>query len=287
MKKFIFLISYIALSISLPAQVKNDVINSQGGSSQYTGGYLASSVAEPFIGTSSGASVTVTQGFLQSWKAIIRQIALKLFIEGLYSGGGMMHEAMEFDPVGESFTLKWGTGIADTVTVELFDDSYSNKVERFQGVNLNTNGNLTITGINPSLSGSYYITVFHRNSVPITTAAPQPFTSNTINYDFTSPIDQAYGAGLSPQKDLGDGIYGMYSGTVDHDPAYAIDGSDRSLLEPYLNLGAVGYLDTDLNGDAMVDGSDLVIMEPNLNFGPSFWNPLFAKKHFQIKPNKK
>jgi hypothetical protein len=279
MKKFIVIICYMALSFSLHAQVKNDVINSQGGSSQYAGGYLAYSVGEPVIGTSSGITAKITQGFLQTWQELVRQIALKLFLEGLYTGGGMMHEATDFDPVSESFTLKWGTGIADTVTVVLYDDSYGNKIAKYHGVFLHTDGNLSIPAIASSLKGSYYITIFPRNSVPITTAAPQPFIGSTISYDFTYPVDQAYGAGSKPQKDLGDGFYGMYAGELDHDSYYAIDGSDVSILDPDIISGPYGYLTTDLNGDGVVDGSDMSLMDANSIFGPLFWNPIIAKKH--------
>jgi hypothetical protein len=215
-----------------------------------------------------------------------RTLQVKAFIEGLYDGGGLMHEAMAYDTINGIYFEKWATGIADTVTVALYNNSYGTLMARYPAVNLHTDGNLTIPGIASSLNGSYYISVFHRNSVPITTATPQSFAGSLISYDFTTPIDKAYGAGLAPQKDLGNGLYGMYTGALDHDPAYAIDGSDRSILEPNVNIGPSGYLETDLNGDGLVDGSDLIIMEPNLNFGPIFWNPLNAKKHSIINPIK-
>jgi hypothetical protein len=279
MKKFIIIICFMALSFSSQGQVKSYVINSQGGNSQYTGGYLAYSVGEPVIGTSSGAPVTLTQGFLQTWQAFVRQIAVKLFIEGLYSGGGMMHEALDFDPVNEIFLPKWGAGIADTVTVELYDDSYGNKVARFHNVSLHIDGNLSIQGISPTLNGSYYITIFHRNSIAVTTASPCSFAGSIVSYDFTTPIDQAYGAGLAPQKYLGGGFYGMYAGTMDqaNDPDYMIDITDLNVLEPIINFGPYGYLDADLDGSGFVDVTDLNLLEPNVNFGPRLWSPLMAK----------
>jgi hypothetical protein len=284
---FIFLIS----CLSIQAQhVKPEVINSMGGSAQYTSGYLAYAVGEPVIGAESGTTVILTQGFLQTWQTVVRQITLKLFIEGLYSGGGMMRESSDFDPVNEIFPPKWDTGIADTVTVELYDDSYANKVAKYPGVRLHMDGKLAIPDLVSSLTGSYYITIFQRNSVPITTATPQSFAGRTISYDFTTPIDQAYGAGLAPQKDLGDGFYGMYAGAMDqaNDPDYLIDVTDLNFLEPIINVGPFGYLDADLDGSGFVDVTDLNLLEPNVNFGPRFWNPLlFAKKkHNTINQNK-
>jgi hypothetical protein len=136
--------------------------------------------------------------------------------------------------------------------------------------------------INSSLSDSYYITIFPRNSVPITTALPQSFAGSSILYDFTYPIDQAYGAGSDPQKDLGDGYFGMYTGELDHDSYFVIDGSDVAILDPDIISGPYGYLDTDLNGDGVVDGSDMAIMDANSIFGPLFWNPTIAKKKVHL-----
>jgi M6 family metalloprotease-like protein len=206
-----------------------------------------------------------------------KTLSLKAFIEGLYIGGGYMHETIDYNPVTEAFSAKWGTGIADVVTVQLYNNTYSTLIASYPGVYLYTNGNLTIPGIASSLNSSYYITIFPRNSVPITTAMPQSFASNSIYYDFTYPVDQAYGAGLSPQKDLGNGFYGMYTGELDHDSYFVIDGSDVSILDPDIISGPYGYLTTDLNGDGVVDGSDMSIMDANSIFGPIFWNPTIAK----------
>jgi hypothetical protein len=210
-----------------------------------------------------------------------KTLAVKVLLEGLYVGNSMMHEAMEFDVNTSDFIPKWGTGIADTITVELYDVTYGNRVAKFAGVNLHTNGLLNIPTVNASLGSSYYITIFHRNSVPITTALPLSFSGTTISYDFTYPIDQAFGVGLAPQKYLGDGFYGMYTGALDQisDPDYVIDVTDLNILEPMVNVGPFGYLDADLDGSGFVDVTDLNLLEPNVNIGPRFWNPLlFAKK---------
>jgi hypothetical protein len=238
-----------------------------------------------FIAASGGcADVTATNTIIinQAWG---KTLNVSVFVQGLYIGGGMMHEAYDFDGI-DQFPLKWAPGIADTVTVELYDDTYLNKVARYPGVNLSTSGLLTISTVNSSLGGSYYITIFQRNSLPITTASPQSFAGSIIYYDFTYPIDQAYGAGLAPQKYLGDGFYGMYTGALDqiNDPDYVIDVTDLNILEPVVNVGPFGYLDADLDGSGFVDVTDLNLLEPNVNIGPRFWNPLlFAKKKHSPK----
>ena len=68
-------------------------------------------------GCTGSASVTVTVN------PATKTLQVKVFIEGLYIGGGMMREALDFDPVIEKFPPKWGIGIADTVTVVLYDDT--------------------------------------------------------------------------------------------------------------------------------------------------------------------
>ncbi|MEI6853594.1 MAG: hypothetical protein WCL06_12150, partial [Bacteroidota bacterium] len=93
MKKLILILSFIALCLASKAQVTPDVVNSLGGSAQYAGGYLAYSVGEPIVGTNTGTSVTLTQGFLQTWQMLAKQIALKVYLEGLYAGGGLMNQA--------------------------------------------------------------------------------------------------------------------------------------------------------------------------------------------------
>jgi hypothetical protein len=214
-----------------------------------------------------------------------KTIQVKLFLEGLYIGGGLMRETNDFDPINEIFPPKWNTGIADTVTVVLYDDTYTNLMAKYPGVYLHTDGNLTIPGIAPSLSNSYYITIFHRNSVPVTTATPRPCADCLISYDFTTASSQAYeiaGLGLEPQKSLLDGYYGMYSGELNQDTDYPIDGYDLSILLDDIVIGPYGYLVTDLNGDGSVDGFDLSIMIDNIVINPIFQNPTLRKKKTSV-----
>jgi hypothetical protein len=238
-----------------------------------------------FIAASGGCANVTETATITINAPLHKTLTVKVFVQGLYQGGGMMHEAYDFDGI-DQFPPKWAPDIADTVTVELYNDTYGSKVARYAGVNLSTSGYLTIPTVNASLGGSYYITIFQRNSLPITTASAQSFAGSTINYDFTYPIDQAYGSGLAPQKDLSDGFYGMYTGALDqiNDPDYVIDVTDLNILEPVVNVGPFGYLDADLDGSGFVDVTDLNLLEPNVNIGPRFWNPLlFAKKKHSLK----
>jgi hypothetical protein len=206
-----------------------------------------------------------------------KTLKVKVFLEGLYLGGGLMNESHNFDSIAEIFFPEWGTGIADTVTVELYDNTYENMVARFPGAFLHTDGKLAIQNISECLNSSYYITIYQRNSVPVTSATPQPFSGDTIIYDFTYPADKAYGIGLDPQKDLGDGYYGMYSGELNQDEYFPINGYDLSIMETDIVTAPFGYLKTDLNGDGVINAYDLILEENNIVKAPLFWNPSIAK----------
>jgi hypothetical protein len=67
--------------------------------------------------TGSGSiSVTVNQ--------VTKTLQVKVFVEGLFIGGGLMRESSDFNPVNETFPLKWIAGVADTVTVVLYNNTY-------------------------------------------------------------------------------------------------------------------------------------------------------------------
>jgi hypothetical protein len=240
-------------------------------------GFISQTITGVLVnnGTATVQNVQLTPAGTQTAKTL----QLKVFREGLYAGIGIMRETRDFNAANDSFPPKWGIGIADTVKVALYNNSYGNIVARYSGVYLHTDGTVTIQNISGCLSNSYYITIFQQNSVPITTAVPQSFTGSSVNFDFTYPANQTYGS--NSQKNLG-GVYGMYTSELDHDVYYAIDGSDLGILEPDVNSGPYGYLKIDLNGDGVVDGSDLIIMEPSVNFGPIFSNPLTEMKIHQI-----
>ncbi len=183
-----------------------------------------------------------------------KTLSLKLYIQGLYAGAGTMNPA--YDENG----LHWPDGIADHITVELHDGSnYSNVVYTANDVNLGTNGlaKVAIPGTN---SGSYYVTLRHRNGIQTVTASPVSFTAGTISYDLSDNPSKAYGDNL---LQMIDGKYVLYSGDVNQDDL--IDGSDLSVIDNLATLFTGGYLPEDVNGDGLVDGSDLSIVDNNAN----------------------
>jgi hypothetical protein len=202
-----------------------------------------------------------------------KTLNVKAYIQGLYNSGlSMMTETND-----DTFAPKFGTGIADTVTVQLHNNADFTVVEaRYPGVQLLTNGNMVINSVDGSLSGNYYITVFPRNAIPVTTASPVSFAGSVINYDFTTAAAQAYGTDAQAQVDAG--VYALYSGELDHDAFYFVDLSDLPFEEVDVELGSLGYIITDIDGNGWVDLSDLSFIEANMVLGPYFQNPLFKKR---------
>lgn len=181
-----------------------------------------------------------------------KTLNLKVFLEGLYSSGGSMHQA--YDITGP----KYSAGIADKVSIELHNATVYPTIEYSTGlINLNTNGTV-INTIPNTLSGSYYITVNHRNSIGITSATPVDFSSSTITYDFTVAASQAYG---NNQKNLGEGVFGLFGGDANLDGT--VDMLDILLIETSSHGFSSGYISFDINGDGAVDALDLILTDNN------------------------
>jgi hypothetical protein len=182
-----------------------------------------------------------------------RILNVKLFLEGLYDGAGIMHQAM--DEYGPHF----GAGIADQVTVELHNTSNYGTIEYSSGlIDLATDGNISIPNLSVTFSGSYYITIKHRNSIETTTGFPVSFAGNTVSFDFTTAAPQAFGAN---QKDVGSGKFVFWSGDANQDGI--VDSGDMNLIDNASTAITIGYYPEDLNGDGIVDSGDMNIADNN------------------------
>lgn len=110
-------------------------------------------------------------------------------------------------------------------------------------------------------TGSYYVGVYHRNSIETWSNAPVNFVSGgTGNYDFTDSGSKAYGSNMK-QVDTSPVRFAIYSGDVNLDGA--VDETD--LLNVYNDASGflTGYVNTDLTGNNTVDVSDLIIAYNN------------------------
>jgi hypothetical protein len=190
--------------------------------------------------------VTVTQE-----AAANRSLNLSLLLQGLYNGSGTMRAAM--DQFGEH----WGSGIADNITIELHNSSnYSSVVYTVSNVNLNTNGTASLT-IPSVYSGSYYITVKHRNSIETVSSVPVSFSGSSVAYNFN--IDtKAFGNNLGLTLD---GWWVIYGGDVSQDGF--IDTADMTPVDNDSFNYLSGYLSSDTNGDGVIDTGDMTIVDNN------------------------
>lgn len=101
---------------------------------------------------------------------------LKVFIEGFYTGNGIMMAVA--DPINEPT-------VCDTLVVELHDTlpPYSMAYSATSVIDVYGYGNFVFNG--DAEGNSYYIVVRHRNSIEIWSKFPVLFDSHNMSFDFT------------------------------------------------------------------------------------------------------
>ncbi len=190
-----------------------------------------------------------------------------IFIQGFYSGGGLMQNA------GSGCLFVVGVPGAsstdvDTVTISVMNASspYS-LIQSKKGI-LQTNGKIGVTFTAPvSVGNSYYIRLTHRNSIDTWSKFPVLLSSNTT-YNFSTALSQAYG---DNQADIGGGLFAIQNGDINLDGA--IDGSDFLDIDGPIQAGDGGYAQGDINGDGAVDGSDFLVLDSNIQIGVGVVTP--------------
>jgi hypothetical protein len=104
----------------------------------------------------------------------------------------------------------------------------------------------------------YFISIKHHNSIETWSKdSALSFDNSAMFYDFTRDTLQAYGNNM---KMINGKAY-IFSGDVNQD--MQIEITDASLVNNDVFDYAMGYRDTDLNGDGIVDSSDLVLVDRN------------------------
>jgi hypothetical protein len=176
-----------------------------------------------------------------------------MFLQGLYAGNEAMNPALD-----ENSFPRWGVGIADKVTIELHDaGNYFTIVHSATNIDLHTDGTASLL-IPASISGSYYLTIRHRNSLETVSMLPVTLSGDVISYDFTTAGNMAYGSNM---RLMPDGIWVIYGGDVNQDGI--IDAGDMIGVDNDSFIFATGYLVTDCSGDGLIDLSDMMIVENN------------------------
>lgn len=113
-----------------------------------------------------------------------------------------------------------------------------------------------------AVSGNYYISVRHRNSLETwSKAGGESYTAGSImNYDFTSSITQSFGNNLV-QLTNSPPLFAVYGGDVNLDGV--IDGADASVIDNDAYNFVSGYVASDVTGDSIVDASDASVVDNN------------------------
>lgn len=177
---------------------------------------------------------------------------LNCFIQAYYTGSGMMNDALNNQ--GEISTAT----ACDSITVELKDTIAPYTTVSSAKIILNQDGTAThtFTGV----TGSYYIVIKHRSALQTWSAAPVSFAPSSVNYNFTSAANQAFGDNM---VEVETGKWAFYSGDILVDEN--MDLLDLSILESDISNFSFGYLVTDINGDGNVDLLDSPVLENNIS----------------------
>jgi PKD repeat protein len=180
-----------------------------------------------------------------------KTLEITVFLEGLYNGGGTMRQAN--NESGPQF----GPEIADQITVELRNAGNYGIIEYSDPVVFLSTGGAAQVNIPSGLTGSYYVTVKHRNSVETTSASPVSFASSVVGVTFDQPAS-VYGGNLLMMVD---GNYVIFGGDANLDGG--IDTGDMTPVDNDAAGFVSGYLPTDVNGDGTVDTGDMTIVDNN------------------------
>ncbi|MBS1519094.1 MAG: hypothetical protein JSS91_13490 [Bacteroidetes bacterium] len=186
--------------------------------------------------------------------------------------------------VGVAHIAKWGTPLIGTINLSVMPEGFYNQDLKSLNQNdvveldlceavppynfidyavavidsVSLTGSFEFTNIP---TGSYYLAVYHRNSIWTWSSAPVNFVAgSSINYDFTTSAVKAYG-GNQVQVDDFPVRFAMYSGDANQDGV--IDLDDGSFIDNDAYNFETGYIPTDINGDGVVDLTDAVFADNN------------------------
>ena len=181
-----------------------------------------------------------------------RNLILKLFLEGLFDSS-MLLNLQAHSSSGPVFQEDF----ADTLSIELH--SFTTPpvlLNTLHGVGVPASGLVSLL-IPDSLPLKVYLSIKHRNSVE--TWLAQPINTVTGGYaDLTVSASSVYGSNL---KNIS-GFYCIYSGDVNQDGS--VDALDLIRIDNQAAQSGQGYINEDLNGDAVVDETDINISKNNV-----------------------
>ena len=200
-----------------------------------------------------------------------------IFLEGPYNGTDMNTAINSVLPLSQPFSgLPWsyggtesvgsvpGANIVDWVLIDIRDAATVDAATpatsigkqaaflRNDGKVVDLTGNPVISFANTTVSGNLYVAVFPRNHIAVISANAVTQTGSVYTYDFSTGENQARG-GANGHKDLGSGVWGMFSGNSNGD--YNVNDTDKD-TNWMSEVGTSGYLSSDVNMDGQSNNQD-------------------------------
>lgn len=204
----------------------------------------------------------------------VTTLDVKVFLEGPFNGTDMntfingelpllqpYNTAPWNYPGAETVTSIPNANIVDWILIELRDAPNATSatpataVERQAAFLLNDGSVVGLDGsslltFNHSINQNVFVVVFHRNHIATMSANALVEAAGIYSYDFTTGVDQAYGA--FAQKEIATGIWGMFGG--DMDASGEINLLDKNIWDS--NAGTNGYQNIDVSIDNQISNQD-------------------------------
>ncbi|MGV3602396.1 MAG: hypothetical protein ACO1N1_14380 [Dyadobacter fermentans] len=211
---------------------------------------------------------------------------IKVKLQGAMSFNTDMHNNLRtsgllptIDPynLGSDGPTALVNNITDWVKVEIRSAANPSDILESKSFMLKTDGTLErYSGVSTVLPyfkpapGPIHIVVRHRNHIAIMSNVIDNFSTGTIDYDFTTSLQQCYNDGSAPvQMTEVNGVWCMSSGDLNGDET--LDDADNTSMSSSFHQGTMDqYIPADLNMDGVVDDVDLSL------FNHSYYNSLFS-----------
>ncbi|MEZ4821547.1 MAG: hypothetical protein R2942_03685 [Ignavibacteria bacterium] len=125
---------------------------------------------------------------------------------------------------------------------------------------MSSSGTGTFRFSNATNGTNYYLEVKHRNSIRTWSKTTVGFASGTLNYNFTTAANKAYGDNMK-QVDTSPVYFAFFSGDANQDGF--VNLTDVISVNNGSSNFSSGYVLTDMNGDLLTDLTDVVITNNN------------------------
>ena len=164
------------------------------------------------------------------------------------------------------FTTTGANAIVDWVWVELRDATDNTVISASRSALLQRDGDVVDVDGTSALtistpSKSFYVVINHRNHLAVMTKATIALTATPAIIDFTTTALATFGN--NAQKDMGSGMFGLWSGDVNNDGIVQYSGTtpDTPIILSYVlndsgnifnfpTFASTGYSNNDVNMDA-------------------------------------